>query len=137
MLAPELWGTEEYLSLICKCVFIPFSEVLQDFLRLSVLDGVLDSFVEGAIEGEARHRVLGQACVPRGCWGSQGNWAWAWFWVRGTADRAEFSASEFADYGKGCRGVPLCASEEADEGSEEAVPGPVYLPDPVPFYFPS
>ena len=57
----------------------------------------------------------------------------AWFWLQDTACRSEFPASEFADDGEGGCGVPLCAGEEADEGSEEAVPIPVYLPDPVPF----
>jgi hypothetical protein len=55
--------------------------------------------------------------------------------VRDIADWAEFPASEFVDYGKGCRGVPLCAIEEPDEGSDEAVPVPIYFPDPVPFFF--
>ena len=119
--------------MVCKCVFVLRSQVSQDFLCSSVLDGFLNSFVEGVFEGRARHRALGQICVPRGCWGSRRNWAWAWFWVRDTARREEFPASEFADYGKGCGGVPLCASEEANEGSEEAVPVSIYLPHPVPF----
>ena len=45
---------------------------------------------------------------------------------------SEFPAAEFADDGEGRGGVPLCASEEANERSKKAVPVAVYLPHPVP-----
>ena len=54
------------------------------------------------------------------------------FWVRDFAGGSELPAAEFADDGEGRGGVPLCASEEANERSKKAVPVAVYLPHPVP-----